>query len=207
MRALLAAVALAMGLPVAAAAQHHVVRSAPLDADAEFRIWNLTGSVRVIGWDVDSIRVEAELDDDARDVFLFGASAGGGKLTVEDRGRSGVAHLVVRMPRSATVWIKTMSAPVEVSGMTGSIDVYAVTGDVHVDASATSVYAESMGGRVRLTGRARVARLRTGSGPIEFDGRAADLSATTVSGSVRARATDLQRGIFESVDGRVHLGV
>ena len=200
-------VAALCALPAGAHAQHRVVRSAQLDHDGEFRIWNLTGSVRVIGWDVDSVRVDADLDDVAQAFFGFAARGAGGKLTTDRNGRSGIAHLVVRVPRGATVWIKTMSAPVEVTGLTGSIDVYAVTGDVQVDASATTVYAESMGGRVRVTGSARVVRLRTGAGPIEFDGTAADLALTTVSGSILARASRLQRGIVESVDGRVHLGV
>lgn len=203
-----ALLALLVALPLTAQAQHRVVRSAPLDPDGEFRIWNLAGSVHVIGWDVDSVRVEADLDDVARDLFLFGAGGAGGKLTTADEGRSGTARLVVRVPRGASVWIKTMSASVVVNGVTGAIDAYAVTGNVHIASpSAASVYAESLGGRVHVTGRAGVVRLRTGSGSVEFSGRTADLSVRTVSGNVLARVAGLQRGLLESVGGRIHLGV
>jgi len=193
--------------PCAVDAQHRIVRSAQLDADAEFRIWNLDGSVRVIGWDVDSVRVEADLDDVARETFLFGAAGEGGKLTTSDEGRSGVAHLVVRVPRGVTVWVKTNSASVTVNGVIGSIDVYAVTGDVHIASpSAASVYAESLGGRVHVTGRAGVVRLRTASGFVWFSGETADLGVRTVSGDVLARVAGLLSGVVETVGGTVHLG-
>ena len=204
---LFAASALAL-VPAPARAQHRETRIAQMNHDGAFRIWNLSGSVHVIGWDKDSVQVEANLDDAARETFLFGASGEGGKLTTEDEGRSGIAHLVVRVPRRASVWIKTMSASVVVNGVTGSIDAYAVTGFVHIASpSAASVYAESLGGRVHVTGQASVVRLRTGRGSVEFSGRTPDLSVRTVSGNVLARVAGLQRGTVESVGGRVHLGV
>lgn len=207
----LAAAAIACGALLAgappAAAQHHIVRTAQLDRDGEFRIWNLQGSVRVVGWDLDSVRVEGDFDDVARAGFLFGAQGAGGKMSTESYGRSGHADLLVRVPRGATVWVKTLSAPVVVTGVEGVIDVYAVTGDVHIETSARSVYAESMGGRVRVVGSYRVVRLRSGSGALEFDGAADDLSLTSVSGDIRARAAGLTRGIIESVGGDVRLGV
>ena len=193
--------------PREALAQQRETRIAQMDRDGEFRIWNMAGSVHVIGWDKDSVQVEATVDEVARGEFLFGAGGAGGKLTTGDD-RSGVAELVVRVPRGASVWIKTMSASIVVNGVTGSIDAYAVTGFVHIASpSAASVYAESLGGRVHVTGSAQVVRLRTGRGSVQFSGRTPDLSVRTVSGSVLARVAGLQRGTVESVGGRVHLGV
>lgn len=189
------------------AAQHRVERTAQLNHDGEFRIWNFVGSVRVEAWDVDSVRVEGTMDDVARAGFVFGANGASGKMATESDGRTGHADLLIRVPRRATVWVKTMSAPVVVAGVAGVIDVHSVSGPVDIDASAQSVYAESMGGRVRATGRSSVVRLRTGSGRIEFDGAATDLSLTSVGGDILARAGDLRRGIVETVGGRVHLGV
>ena len=203
-----AALALA-ALPARTDGQQRETRVAQLDRDAEFRIWNPAGSVHVIGWDKDSVRVDADLDAAAGSAFLFGAGGAGGKLsTGDDGGAAGVARLTVRVPRGASVWIKTSSASIIVNGVTGAIDAYAVTGNVTIASpSAASVYAESLGGRVHVTGQARVVRLRTGRGSVEFSGRTPDLSVRTVSGSVFARAAGIERGTIESVGGRVHLGV
>lgn len=203
---LLAALACAAPAPSSAQAQQRVVRSAQLDRAGEFRVWNLLGSVRVGVWDVDSVRVEATMDDAARGGFRFGASAASGKVAIDADHVAGRADFVIRVPRGATVWVKTMNGSVVVDAVEGAIDVHSVSGDVDIDAPARSVYAESMGGRVRVTGRARVVRLRSGSGRLEFDGTAADLSMTSIGGDILARASDLRRGILESVGGRVHVG-
>lgn len=191
-----------------AAAQRHVDERRQLDRDGYFKIWNLVGSVRVEGWDRDSVRVTGELDARAAGQFFIGAGRGAGKMGIDtSRGEAGRADLVVHLPRGATVWIKSSSASVDVVGMTGSVDVYAVTGDVTVSGAPVSLYAESMGGAVRVTGRPAAARLKSGSGRIEFSGASDDLSFSTVSGDVAVTGAGgpLRRVIVETVSGAVRV--
>ncbi|HUF12948.1 MAG TPA: DUF4097 family beta strand repeat-containing protein [Longimicrobiales bacterium] len=188
-----------------ARAQHHVDRTAQLDRDGEFRIWNMIGSVRVTGWDVDSVRVVAYLDERAYRRFGFGADGAAGKIGIDSDGRTGRADLLVYVPRGATVWVKTLSAPVVITALAGSIDVYSVSGDVHIETAARSVYAESMGGDIRVVGSSPTVRLRSGSGALDFTGSTLDLSLASVGGAVTVRAAGLRRAVVETVGGDVRM--
>ena len=191
--------------PAPARAQHPVDRSAQLDRDGEFRIWNMIGSVRVTGWDLDSVRVVARLDERAFRRFGFGADGAAGKIGIDSDGRTGRADLLVYVPRGATIWVKTLSAPVVITALDGQIDVYSVSGDVHIETSARAIYAESMGGDIRVVGGAQSVRLRSGSGVLDFAGATLDLSLASVGGAVTARAAGLRRAVVETVGGDVRV--
>lgn len=195
---------LAFAAPEPAAAQHSVERTAQLDQDGYFKIWNLSGTVRVTAWGRDSVRVEGTLDDRARSQFYFGAAGEAGKMGVGgSRGEPGSADLHVTVPRGATVWIKTATAPVEVTGVEGGVDVYSVTGDVSIEGSPRMLNAESMGGRIEVAGEPRRVRLKSGSGDAVFSGSAAEASFSTVRGRIDVRATTIRHATLETVGGAV----
>lgn len=196
--------ALALTATAPATAQHTVTRTAQLDRDGYFKIWNLTGSVRVTAWSRDSVHVEGTMDDRARSQFYFGAAGEAGKMGVGgSQGDPGRAELHVTVPRGATVWIKTATAPVEVIGVEGGVDVYSVTGDVRIEGSPRGLNAESMGGRVQVSGEPRQVRLKGGSGDVIFTGAAAEASFSTVRGRIDIRRATLGHATVETVSGPV----
>jgi len=200
---LLAALAL-LGGAAAAAAQGRVERGIPAAPDGTIRVYNLTGSTTVRGWDRDSVAVLATLAPGAGRVYL----AGGGqsiKLGVETPMgvEAGAAHLEVRVPRGSVVWVKAADASIEVDGVQGGLDLYSVTGDVTVRGGPSTVRAESMEGKVSIDARTPWARAKTASGPIELGGGIGDLAATTVGGAVRVATPGTARARIESVTGDV----
>jgi len=188
-----------------AVAQRHVAERLSVAADASVRIVSLSGSVRVIGWDRDSIVVTGTVDESGR--FYLGGGGRGAKMGVEPRMNDTDrvdAQLEVRVPTRARVWIKTESAAIDVSDVR-SVDLYAVSGTIRVGGSAQQVYAESMDGAIEVTAGAPWARVKTATGNITLIGVRGDIAATTVSGTTDVRGGPYERARLESVTGDLRL--
>jgi hypothetical protein len=188
-----------------AAAQQRIERGARASADATIRIYNLTGSTTVSGWDRDSIALVGTLDPGAGR-FYIGGGPSSLKLGVEAPAAStaaGAARLEVRVPYGSVVWVKAADASIEVDGVQGGLDLYSVSGDISVRGAPATVRAESMEGGISIDARTPWARAKTASGTIAVAGDVTDLAATTVSGTVRVAASRQARARIESVTGEV----
>jgi hypothetical protein len=199
---------LALGLQAAApaAAQHPVNRRIALDPDASIRVFNLVGSIRITGWDKDSLAVTGSLSPYGGKMFYFSGLNRGAKLGVE--APDGVepdapSDLEVFVPVKSKVWIKGASADITVSNFSGTLDLYSVSGSIRVSGSPAQVYAESMDGNVEVNGPAAWIRAKTASGTITLNGGGEDVAATTVSGVISVQAGRVVRGRFESVTGDI----
>lgn len=162
------------------------------------------GLVRVVGWDRDSLHVSGSR---TAGVGRFSVDGDGGSAKLvyapDDDGGVGRAEIEVRLPASATVWMKLTGASVAISGVKGGLDVYTLKGDVQVSGSPSELSAESMGGGVDLTGTYPAVKAKTGSGPITFRGESDDVTLVTVSGRITVTGPHLKRGHFESVKGDI----
>jgi len=198
-----------------ATAQALIEQRWPLDPGGSVRIVNPTGSIRVLGWDADSIAISALLerragrfaaagDAQVRTLGVDAAAAGGGG------GGGGIAELEVHVPRGATLWVKSNTANIEVEGVDGTLDLSSQGGNIRVVGTPHDVTAETMAGSVEVAGGTARARVKTVSGDILLRGASQDLGASTLSGRIVVRAagwqrggTGVQRGKFESVTGDV----
>ena len=199
-------------LPRQATSQARVDERWPLDPGGSVRIVSPFGRIRVLGWDADSVAVSGRLDAGAGRFYATG-DAGARKLGVDiaaDARNPGRAELEVRVPRRATVWVRSTAADIDVVGMDGTLDLSTVGGAVHVVGTPQDVTAETMDGRVEVAGGTGRARVKTVSGDILLRGASADLGASTLSGAIVVRAagwqrggTGVQRGKFESVTGDI----
>jgi hypothetical protein len=205
----LRACAVVAALPCAAAAQTAPPRKVEvrraLSPTGMLRLWNLTGRVRVTGWERDSLVVTGTAP--AGVGIHCGGSVEGMKCSVGDPSRddagAGGAVLDVRVPRGGQLWIKTASADVSISGMRGDLDVYSVTGAIELEGDVRTANLESMGGDIRIRGTARTLRARTAGGEVTLSGRVEDATVSTVRGGIRLLAADLRRGSFTSTDGPI----
>lgn len=200
-RTLLCCAALLLLPALPAGAQRRIEVGRGLEPTGLIRIWNGSGSLRVVGWDRDSVAVTGTVPAGKR--FHLGGSRAGLKATVDLMDEGDTAHLVVRVPRRSQVWVKTAAGGVSVSGLSGTLDVYTVTGDVAVAGSFAAVNLESMGGKVTVTGSAASLRAKTARGDIRLAAAGEDAVATTVSGTLLLDGARFQRGRFQSVDGRI----
>lgn len=196
----LSVLALLASAAVPAAAQQPIDTGRPMAADAYIRIWSGGGTLHVQGWDADSIAVTGLV---APGQFFLAGANDVVKLGLEGNLDVARGDLSVRVPRGATVWIRTVSADLTVRDVTGALDLYSVTGDIDVEGEPGSFNAESMGGNLTLRLQSPVSRARTGAGGIVFEGSADDLILTTVSGSIQAVTPAVRRARLTTVDGDI----
>ncbi|MDP1891269.1 MAG: hypothetical protein Q8K55_10280, partial [Gemmatimonadaceae bacterium] len=101
--------------PLAAlSAQQKIDRRLPLDSNGMFKFFVSSGSVHVVGWDVDSIIVTGTIS--AKSQFFLGGGRQGAKGGVEGDGVEAMADLTVKVPRRARLWIRGGEADVRVDG-------------------------------------------------------------------------------------------
>jgi hypothetical protein len=204
----LVGVAVCILAPLAAGAQQKVSVHRAATSTVSVRLGGALSSVKIVGWDRDSIALVGALGAGSRmDGGAAGASGpvSGMKFFVnatDDATARGNA-LELRVPRQARVWVKAGSADLEASGITGGLDLNIVGGSVRVNASPRELLIESMDGAVTVNGTSGYARIKTATGDITVLSRAEDLLATTVSGSINVSGGEVERGRFESVTGPI----
>ncbi len=196
---------LLLAVPVPLAAQQSVERGAAAAPTVSIRAYNLAGSIRVIGWDRDSVHVGASVARGSR--LYFGGSRTALKLGVEAGASSGAtppSELILHVPKGARVWLKSATAGADVEGIDGEVDVSTVSGNIQVRGDPSLLAAESMEGSLDIGGSASVLRLKSAGGSINFKGFAGDLTVSTVSGNIQLNVSGpVATGRVESVTGRI----
>ncbi len=193
------------GVPGVGSAQAPIHRGRVIAPDAAVRIFNLAGTVRVTGWDRDSIDVTTVVPTGAGR-FYFGGGSGGLKLGIELPPGDAVypgSLIEVKVSARARVWIKTESAEILVSGLTASADLSSVSGRIVVTGSVAQLSAESMDGGIDVQVTSGLVRLKTAGGMIVLRGEVTDATLSTVSGAATAQMTGLSRGRMETVGGHL----
>jgi len=193
---------LLVAVPVSA--QQKIDRRIAIAPDASIRITNMAGTVRVTGWDVDSIAVAGSIPAGAN--FYFGGRGQASKMGVERKDETLAAPgstLEVKVPRGARVWIKSGTANVEVTGLRGELECTSVSGSIRVEGSLKLLIAESMEGNLNASGPMDVVRLKGGAGTITIRGPRGDITATTVGGAIVAMDAAVVRARLETVSGTI----
>ncbi len=186
-------------------AQKKVSHRFAAPAQGFVRIYNIVGTVRVTGWEHDSVAVIGTAMIGPNEGFILHRGPDGTKLGVWDESldASKPSHLEVFVPTKSALWVKTGSADVTVINVTGSVDVSSTTGRVDIGGSPRDVVAESMGGDIYLNVNTRSARAKTAGSDIRLRGTMTDVIASTVSGNLIVESGVYDRARLESVDGDV----
>jgi hypothetical protein len=189
--------------PLALPAQQKLNRGMPLDPTAAIRVYNLTGSVTVRGWNKDSIAVRGTLGKG--DEIHMGGTRSGMKMFVEgiDDRNPAPADIEIMVPARAKVWIKTATAGIDVKDVTGSLDLYVVSGDIRVAGNPADVNAEAIDGSITVSGSPEWIRAKSASGDVTFTGSTSDISATTVSGKISLDGKQFEKVKAETVTGDI----
>ena len=210
-RALLVAI-LALHAPAAAWSQAptRIASGRPLARDGSLRIFVLNGTVRVTGWDRDSVAVSGTAGK-GQELFI-GGTRSTMKLGLWDRADADNAlpsRIEVRVPAGARVWVKTgYDADVDVAGVVGGLDLNTAAGDVRVVGSPRELRVEAMEGSIEIAGSPAWLRAKSATGAITLRGSSEDAVLTTVSGPItvvspKGAAAPFGRSRFESVTGDV----
>ena len=191
-----------------AAAQQKVLQRFAVTPTASIRIFGDVGSLRIMGWDRDSVVLSGVLPNSARLDASRGGDIGkpatGMKIFVDiPRPPAPDARLEMRVPARARVWAKSGSADVEVTGITGGLDVNIVGGSVRVACSPAELQVESMDGSVTIEGSPAWLRAKTATGDVVLRGGSEDAGLSTVSGAMRIGEGRFERAKLTSVTGPI----
>ncbi len=206
-RSLLSAALLACALPLAAQQKVDLRRAAA--PNVYVRVNGAYASLRVVGWEKDSIVMTGALPKGTRFEPAMGSATDGplkgAKFYIEPPAQGGGATgtLELFVPVGATVWAKAGNARIDVSGIGGSLDLNLVGGAITVSGTPRELNVESMDGTVDITGTPAWMRVKTATGDVNVRGAAPDAGFTTVGGNITLRDGTYERIRVEAVTGNV----
>jgi hypothetical protein len=169
----------------------------------QIKMFNPAGSVRVVGWDRDSVVMRGRIAKG--EAFYLVGSDSVMKLGItehSDNRPMGRCDLVIYLPKHSQVSLKTVTGNIIASDVSGWF--YTVSGGVRLSGSATTIDVQSMSGNVDLDVVTPWVRARTGDGNLLIRGEPQDVDASTIGGTLSIASAAILRGQFGSVSGDVH---
>ncbi len=194
---------LVLSVAATAGSQEPIARAWPLDPDGVVKIWNSAGSVRVIGWDKDTVSVTGTAPAGS---FYGGGARTGVKLGVESASAGATdakSDIVVRLPARARISVRSTVADVEVTAFAGQVDANTIGGRLTIQGTPTEIRAETMNGDLEVTASPAYLRLKTATGRVKWTGGSEDVLISTISGQLTISGGPVNRGRFESLDGNI----
>ena len=205
-------------------------------ADADIRIDNLAGSVKVQGWDKNEVRISGTLGAMVQKLQIEGGETALDIRVVlphhsnSDDECGACAELEIQVPRGARIEVSTVSADVEASGLTGQVQLGTVSGGATVSSTAARIELRTVSGDVTVVGSAKGASIDANSvsGTLrisDVDGHVdaenvsgdskvvsrhiSDLKMSATSGNLTFEGTPLKGGNYDlnNVSGDVVLAV
>lgn len=188
---------------LAQSADQRIDRRMAVDPDVSIRLHNMNGSVRIEAWNRDTLAISGTVSDGASNRFFIGGSRRAAKMGVEGPLEldQAPAHLYLRVPARAKVWVKSASASIVLTGLQGGVDAYSTSGNIRFEGEPDQLNLETMDGNIDVTAGGTWIRAKTASGTITIRGAGEDVGATTVSGSVNILGAGMRRTRVESVTG------
>ena len=174
-------------------------------ATGSIKVFNVAGSVRLVGWDKDSVVVRGRVPRGQHFAFRrLGDASSALMMGMLDVGGEGdrPCDFVAYVPRRATVAVKTVTA--DIDGMDVSGWFYSASGAVHLRGAAASVDIQSINGSIDADVATGIVRAKTGDGHLLLRGSPQDADVSTISGTLDIAAPSLLRGQFASVSGDIH---
>ena len=195
----------ALAVAGVAHADRMVDETRPLAADGRVEISNISGKIEIIGWSGDGVSITGKLEDGVEELAI---SSGGSRLSIEveleRRTRSnGSAYLTIKVPRTASLEIETVSANISVDGVMGELELESVSGRVEISGETRSVEAASVSGDVIATSTSGSSELESVSGNIIVRHATGRLDANVVSGNIEIEGGDLDSMDAETVSGSI----
>jgi len=186
-----------------AAADGPLLRARHVVPAPQVKVFTTAGSVRLVGWDADSIVVRGRVPRSEQ--FYFAGNDSSMKLGIDehvDNRAMPRCDLVIYLPRRSRVSLKTVTADIAARDVSGWF--YTVSGAVRLTGSATTIDVQSMSGNVDVDVTTPWVHARTGDGNLLVRGEPQDVDASTIGGTLSIASPTILRGQFGSVSGDVH---
>jgi hypothetical protein len=170
--------------------------------DGTVKISAPAGSIRIVGWERDSVAVTGTLGPRAESVDLK-VEDGATRIAVLGDRSTAEGRLEIRVPRNSYVAARTGSAELVVSDVWEGVDLGSETGRIRVSGALRSVHVESAGGPVVIDAATKIVRVETVGGPVTVTRAAGFTDLSTVSGDIELAGRNLSQVRVTSVTGNV----
>ncbi len=194
---------------VSAAAQTEVDETKSARPDGRVEINNVKGSVHVVGWDRDEVRVHGRLGEG---VVRLDFDVSDGRTTVRvvnprSPRRSKSSYLTVHVPAASTVGVDMVSADIHAEKLLGALRLKSVSGDQEVSEALGALDLEAVSGDIDVSDAVGGVEVRTISGDIELDQASPNADYSDFGGH---KGEDLRRALtgrvrIKSVSGDVQI--
>jgi DUF4097 and DUF4098 domain-containing protein YvlB len=161
-------------------------------AEGSVEVYNLSGLVRIVGWERQEVEVKGTLGDGVEELVF---KRDGNRVLVRTKIPESVRNLKVeeseleiRVPADSRIEVETISAHVEVIKVKGPLELETISGNISIGDQPKEIEAHSV------------------SGDVEIKSETPRVAAKSVSGSIEAATQKLDRGDFESVSGDIRFG-
>lgn len=197
--------ALAVLLPLAAQAATRVDERHPLAAGGRVEVSNIAGKVTVRGWDRNEVALTGSMADGLRLQQDKSTNRVRWEVIYPRNGNNGGATLELRVPRSVEVQLGTVSADIDVAEVDlRRLQANAVSGDVSAAGRTAEASLSTVSGDIRAQVQSQRMALRAVSGSIQAGGgMGGEVTAETVSGSIRLDTAQVQRLAAEAISGNL----
>jgi DUF4097 and DUF4098 domain-containing protein YvlB len=189
-----------------ALAQQRVDEKRPASANGTVEISNVSGSVRVTGWERAEVAVTGTLGKGTERLELSGS----GERTVVKVVLPHFATHVdgsdvdVKVPVGSNLEVDTVSADTTVDKVQGSVRVRSVSGGINVAGMPREFDAKTVSGDLEITAANAPGRAATVSGAVTLRGVGGEVEAKSVSGDVTVKGGETSRVELQTTSGDVH---
>jgi DUF4097 and DUF4098 domain-containing protein YvlB len=191
-------------VPAWALAQTSVDQKRPAAASGKVTIENMSGSVKVTGWDRAEVQVKGTLGDGAELGFDGGENRTSIEVEAEHGNPMGIkSDLEVFVPAGSSVSIEGFAASISVAGVTGSVSAETVNGSITQSGAAKGVELQSVNGAIEVTKAAGRIQAEAVNGTVTVRDASGELEASTVNGKLLVTGGSFDRAALESVSGGV----
>ncbi len=205
------ALLLASLLLTQAAMAERVTRETQAEPDGEVQIVNVSGNVRVIGWDQAKVQLVADLGSGVEEL-QFERDDDVTRIRVkwprdEHGGNEQSSDLTVHVPRESTVMIKTVSASQTLENVLGEQRLQSVSGEILTSTATEDLEAKTVSGDIRVKGNGKPTstRITSVSGAVTLDEVSGEFELSTVNGAIKLQAGQIEEGRFNTTNGEIRI--
>jgi len=185
--------------PLAGAYQKNI----PVKGKADITVGTKSGDVKIIGWNKNEVKVEAD-DDIGKSVMVDGDAI---RIGADEDGkivRHITADITVHLPAGSSLNAVTISGDLSVSDASGRFKLKTVSGDVSVRACSGSLSLNSTSGDIKLSDLKDDLSFVGVSGDVVGSNiKGKILEGKTVSGSITLKNIDASQVRLKTVSGEV----
>ncbi len=191
---------------IPAIAQERVDQKRPASPNGTVEISNVSGSVKVTGWDRAEVAVTGTLGKGTERLEFSGS----GERTVvkvvlphlSTRHVEG-SDLEIKVPGGSSLEADTVSAEITVDNVAGTVRAHTVSGGVTIAGSPREFQAKTVSGEIEITATSAPGRASSVSGRVTLRGVAGDVEARSVSGNVVVTGGEASRVELETTSGDI----